>query len=259
LLVLENVFYGYPGGAAAVRGLTLAIARGEWVALMGANGCGKSTVARLACGLIEPDAGKVARPRVGYVAQDPEANIVGETVLEDVAWNVAPRGEQAALGRVAESLALVGLSGYEGRSMWSLSGGELQRTAVAAALAQGAEALVLDEPTSHLAGPDGQEFCKRLKAIVTSRKLAVLYVTHRPEEARFADRVVVLAHGRIALEARPAGALFRRALLGMLGLRADLAISAKRVLDQRRRAANRAAGEDVFERLVERTCSGLIE
>ena len=257
LLQFKNVSYGYEGRPDAVRNLTFNVERGEWVALMGANGCGKSTVARLACGLLQPVEGVVRAPRVGFVAQDPEANIVGDTVIDDVAYGIGSRIEsRERLERVESCLELVGLSGSGQRSMQSLSGGELQRAAVAAALAADVELLVLDEPTSHLPRPDGLAFAQTMQRAAARRSFGLLYITHHPEEARFADRVIVLARGRIALEGRPEQVLFRRELLGSLGVRPDLRLCVERVLAMRGCLDSGPSGNG-YERLVERICSAL--
>ena len=272
MLRFENVTFGYGGGPESLRGVSFAVQPGEWVALMGANGSGKSTAAKLACGLLQPSEGRVFSPRVGYVAQDPEANIVGDRVFDDVACSVAGEAHGPDLVRRVEAcLGLVGLFGYGERLTRALSGGELQRVAVAAALASEADLIVLDEPTSHLPRQEGLAFLRDLRQAAKARLFSLLLVTHRPEEARFADRVVVLARGRIALEGPPEEVLSRPGLLAALGVSPDLALCVERLLGVQRAAdpavhprsssksiAERSAGRGGdYERLVELVCSAL--
>lgn len=197
-----------------LRGVSFALARGQWLALMGESGAGKSTIARLACGLADPTTGQVAAARAAYVAQDPQANIIGERVEEDVGLALAPK-EASLLERqtaIHAALDAVGLAWAKERRMATLSGGELQRVAIAGALAQRAELLVLDEPTSHLSTEAARQFWSVVEPALRQAGTAVLLITHRLQEAKMADRIALLSCGRIAV-AGPAAKVARRPLL----------------------------------------------
>ena len=146
-----------------LKGATLSVAEGELVALIGANGAGKSTIARIACGSVDVQRGSVLmdgspadaealRRRCGYVRQDPESQLVAPVVFDEVAFGPCNLGlpEDEVRDRVARSLVSCGLGGYERRLVAELSGGELQRVAIAGVLAMGPGYLVLDEVTSQL-------------------------------------------------------------------------------------------------------------
>lgn len=237
MIVFDDVSYVYPAaeeGAAALDGVTFSVGAGEHVAVLGANGSGKSTLVRLANGLLSPSGGRVTvdgmdtqdpdrawdiRSRVGMVFQDPDNQIVATTVEEDVAFGPENLGVPAPelRVRVDEALDAVGLTGLEPREPHQLSGGQRQRLAIAGALALRPSYLVLDEPTSML---DLQGRADVLSAI--RRQIAagrgVLHVTHHLADASAADRVIVLAEGRIAYAGHPGGIVGDEEGLAPLGL-----------------------------------------
>ena len=223
---------------------------------MGANGSGKSTVARLACGHVTPTAGTVLRRRVAYVAQDPQANIVAERVGADVAFGIgtdAEVGEQDR--RVRRALEIVDMLWAIDRPMSSLSGGELQRVALAGAVAARAELLILDEPTAHLPPREARLFWEAVQSSSSVHSPGILYATHRPQEARFAHRVAVLSYGRVALAGPPGEVMWRFDLLDVLGVRPDVALGAWRILQGGR--SDGPIPDDLDERVKDALCSAL--
>jgi ABC-type Fe3+/spermidine/putrescine transport system ATPase subunit len=211
------------GPVEAVRGVDFAVAPGETVALLGPSGCGKSTVLRLVSGLVEPDAGELRwdgaslrgvpayRRRFGMMFQDfalfPHLN-----VYDNVAFGLRmARRPPAEVGaRVLELLALVGLSGFAGRDVAELSGGEKQRVALARALAPRPRLLMLDEPLGSLDRALRERLLAELAVLLKSAQQAVLYVTHDQEEAfAVGDRVVLMRAGTVAQVDTPLG-LYRR-------------------------------------------------
>jgi energy-coupling factor transport system ATP-binding protein len=204
--VLSGVSYRYPGADEdALSGLSLSVGAGEFVAVVGPNGSGKSTLARLLAGS-EPTTGSVTRPgspglgRTGgtaIVLQRPESQILGVRVADDVVWGLSPDGDPVD---VAALLETVGLSGMEERDTSTLSGGELQRLALAAALARRPRLLLSDESTAMVDAEGRRALVALLGELPRSRPMTVVHVTHREEEAAVADRVIHLRAGRVSTE-----------------------------------------------------------
>ncbi|HEY8532214.1 MAG TPA: ATP-binding cassette domain-containing protein [Limnochorda sp.] len=228
LLQAEGVVHRYPGPTGpvtALDGLSLSVARGEWVAVAGPNGSGKSTLARVLGGLLPYQDGAIwlegerltpeahhLRSRVGLVFQDPENQVVGSTVEEDVAFgpeNLGLPTEEIAR-RVDAALNAVGLVGLRHRATRALSGGQRQLLAIAGALALEPDLLILDEPTAMLDASGQDAVLSAVLHANRERGVAVLWMTHRMEEALAADRLVILQHGRVAAQGPPCAVLAGR-------------------------------------------------
>jgi biotin transport system ATP-binding protein len=206
------------GDVAAVNGVSLSIADGEYLILTGPNGAGKTTLVRHFNGLLLPDEGEVlvndrpvcedlvaARTSVGMVFQNPRDSFVAATVGGDVAFGPenlgVPRSEIDR--RVASALDAVNMGGRREERIDDLSGGEQARVAVAGALAMEPDHLVLDEPFAGLDWPARQSAMDRLSALSTAGT-GVVAVTHDlRDHLDLADRVVVMNDGAIALDAPP--------------------------------------------------------
>jgi len=206
--------------------VTFEVRAGEYVGVVGPNGGGKSTLARLLNGLHRGDAGLVrvagldpaaepfeVRKKVGVLFQNPDNGLVAPFVEDDVAFGLENLGveRREMRGRVAAAIRAVGLSGYERREPHALSGGEKQRVALAGLLATDAEVLVLDEPTSMLDANGRREVLERLRALQGSK--TVLHITHHLEELLDADRILVLNAGRLVAEVGPGRLIFDADLL----------------------------------------------
>ncbi len=183
---VQDVSFAY-GERPVLDGASLELRRGEIVALTGPNGIGKTTLAKLVAGLLEPDAGKVERlGRVAYLSQDPGRYLIRERADEEVALAVG-----GDLNRARQSLAAVGLSGLEHRHPRDLSSGERERLALAAVLVTDPDVLVLDEPTRGIDPVRKGELARLLRA--DSDRRATLVVTHDLVFAGdVADRIVPL-------------------------------------------------------------------
>ncbi len=204
---LRQVHFRY-GTHEALRGIDLSLRAGQFVAIVGDNGSGKSTLARILAGA-QPTDGEVQRPGsvglgrhggVALIGQRPDAQVLGLCVRDDVTWGL-PAGHTVD---VENLLATVGLAGMGDRDTATLSGGELQRLAVAAALAREPRLLISDESTA-MVDPDGRAQLIRLFAELPQRwPMTVVHITHNAGELTSADRVVQLAHGRVVAEYEPA-------------------------------------------------------
>lgn len=237
---LDGVCVAYDGRT-VVRDVTLAVADGERVSLLGPSGSGKSTLLRVIAGLRNPTSGCVRlagsdatgvptyRRGVGLVFQD-GALLPHRDVAGNVAYGLEVAGFARAgrAARVAELLELVGLGGLQHRSVDTLSGGEAQRVALARALAPRPRALLLDEPLGALDGPLRDRLQDDLRTLFQQLGLTVIHVTHDVGEAfAFGDRVAVLLDGALAQVAAPAD-LWRApadarvaAFLGMRNIECD--------------------------------------
>jgi len=225
-LAIEGVTYRYPGAPApALCDVTLRLEPGELVLLAGRSACGKSTLLRASSGLVPHfhggeieggiavagvDAlasgpGELASV-VGYVAQDPETQVVSTTVAAEIELPLEMRGDApAARARAVEEVALaLAIPHLLGRAVDTLSGGELQRVALAAALVTRPSLVLLDEPTSQLDPVAGDELIWLLRRLNEEWGVTILLAEHRLERClAAADRVVAMASGSIAFDGRP--------------------------------------------------------
>lgn len=212
----RDIRYRYPGSSRdALSGVSLDVAPGEFVVLLGANGSGKSTLSRLLarslelqCGSIEVDGRNLqASTRdgcVGYVRQDPESQFVAPIVFDEVAFGPCNLGLSAeeVRKRVHEALVDCRLARFEDRAVDTLSGGEKQRLALAGVLAMHPRYLVLDEVMSQLGDASRSSLRSVLRGLAR-RGVGILLVSHNPQEAAYADRVAVLEAGRLVWEGTP--------------------------------------------------------
>ncbi|MCH5296302.1 MAG: energy-coupling factor transporter ATPase [Ruminococcus sp.] len=204
----------------AVDGVSLDIKKGEFVALLGHNGCGKSTMAKHFNAMLVPDSGKVyvdgddtsdeektydIRRKVGLVLQNPDNQLVASIVEEDVAFGPENLGvpPQEIRVRVDEALKAVDMYEYRKNAPFKLSGGQKQRIAIAGVLAMQTECIVLDEPTAML-DPNGRnEVMSTLIKLNKEKNMTVVLITHYMDEAVLADRVIVMDSGKILTQGKP--------------------------------------------------------
>ena len=220
MIQTENLGFRYsPKEVLALSRINLTIEPGEYIALIGPNGCGKTTLVKHWNALLTPSEGKVwvdrldtadpslqaeIRRRVGMVFQNPDHQIVGMTVEEDVAFGPGnlelPSAEIQR--RVDSSLATVGLNSYGQRPPHSLSGGEKRLVAIAGVLAMDPQYMIFDEPTSYL-DPWSRGIVLRTIQGLNRQGMAVIHITHNMEEILQAHRVVVLNQGQILFQGTP--------------------------------------------------------
>lgn len=223
IISLSHVTYAYPNSdVPALRDLSLTINKGEWVAIIGHNGSGKSTFAKLLNYLLAPDEGEITvndvvateenmwtiRDMVGMVFQNPDNQFVGATVADDVAFGMENRGvpRDEMITRVDAALEEVQMMPFADREPARLSGGQKQRVAIASVLALQPKILILDEATAML-DPTGR---REMIALVHELKarmgddLTVISITHDIDEAASADRVMVINDGELVETGLPA-------------------------------------------------------
>ena len=209
-LELKNIRKGFSNEEEVLKGISLAIEKGEFITLLGSSGCGKTTTLRIIAGLEMPDAGQVFLDGKDVTALNPEDRDVN-TVFQNYAlfphMNVAdnigyglrlkkvPRTEIRR--RVKEMLELVQLPGYEKRKPSELSGGQKQRVAIARSLIYQPAILLADEPTGNLDRKNSQETMELLKFSNQQYQQTILLITHDEKIALMADRILTLEDGKI--------------------------------------------------------------
>jgi energy-coupling factor transport system ATP-binding protein len=231
LIDIQSVTYRYPVPttarledqhvAPALKSISLQIPPGEYVALLGHNGCGKSTLARHCNALLLPDEGRVQvegmdtrdatkqsliRARVGMIFQNPDNQLIATVVEDDVAWSLTVLGFPAAeiRQRVDEALEAVGIAHLRYLPPHKLSGGQRQRLAVAGILALRPRCIIADEATSMLDPVSRQEIGQLFAQLHRDLGLTIIMVTHLLEEATLAQRVVLMERGQIIDQGTPA-------------------------------------------------------
>ena len=204
----------------ALSGVSLAVEKGEFVALLGHNGCGKSTVAKHFNAMLLPTSGKVfvdgmdtteealkyeIRRRVGLVLQNPDNQLVASIVEEDVAFGPENLGvpPKEIRQRVDDALKAVEMYDYRLAAPYKLSGGQKQRVAIAGIIAMQPECIVLDEPTAMLDPRGRTEVLDTIHKLNRELGITIVLITHYMDEAVTADRVVVMDSGRILTEGTP--------------------------------------------------------
>lgn len=211
-----DVSFTYPDGTVALQEIDMSISSGEIVAVLGANGSGKTTLFQLFNGLLQPSSGevfikglhvekknfKLIRRMVGMVFQDPDDQLFTNTVKQEITYGLLNLGtpKEEIPETVKWALSVVGLEGHEGKSPYSLSGGEKKRVALASVLAMKPEVLVLDEPTASLDPKGVAQLVKLLKKINHDLNVTMVFAAHDVDIVPLlADRVYILNEGRIKI------------------------------------------------------------
>lgn len=219
----------------AVKDLSLEIQQGEFIAILGHNGSGKSTFAKLLNALLEPTKGTITiegmntgeteevwniRKNAGMIFQNPDNQIIGTMVEEDVAFGPENLGvpTEEIISRVAGALETVGMTAYSQQSPHRLSGGQKQRVAIAGVLAMQPKCIIFDESTAMLDPQGRKEVLQAAHTLNQEKNITVLYITHDMDEIIDADRVLVLHHGELVLEGTPVEAFRSKEQLKEYGL-----------------------------------------
>ena len=240
VIAVENLTYDYPGSeetpsVQVFEGLNLEIEEGSFVAVLGHNGCGKSTLAKHFNAILLPTGGSVhvygldtqdealllaIRQQVGMVFQNPDNQIVANVVEEDVAFAPENLGVPPAeiRARVDEALRLVGMFQYRTHAPHMLSGGQKQRIAIAGVIAMRPKCIVLDEPTAMLDPQGRKEVLATIRRLNREQNITVVLITHHMPEAVLADRVVIMSDGGILTDGTPKEVFTQVELLRAAGL-----------------------------------------
>ena len=225
IISVENLAYTYPGlddqpGVVVFENMNLKVEEGTFVAILGTNGCGKSTLAKHFNSILLPSGGKVyvcgidtaneerimqVRRNVGMVFQNPDNQIVANVVEEDVAFGPENLGISSPeiRHRVNKALKQVGMYEYREHAPHLLSGGQKQRIAIAGVIAMEPKCIVLDEPTAMLDPKGRREVMETITRLNREKGITVVLITHHMDEAAQAQRVIVMHKGQVALDGTP--------------------------------------------------------
>ena len=242
IISVENLAYTYPGiddqpGVVVFEDMNLKIEQGTFVAILGTNGCGKSTLAKHFNSILLPSGGKVyvcgidtsneerimqVRRNIGMVFQNPDNQIVANVVEEDVAFGPENLGISSPeiRHRVNKALKQVGMYDYREHAPHLLSGGQKQRIAIAGVIAMEPKCIVLDEPTAMLDPRGRREVVETIGRLNKEKGITVVLITHHMDEAAKADRVVVLHKGKVTADGTPEEVFSQVELLHNIGLAA---------------------------------------
>ena len=217
----EGIRFRYtPESPWAVDGASVSVDKGEFVAVLGANGCGKSTLAKHFNAILLPEAGTVLvegmntadeehlydiRQKVGMVFQNPDNQIVATVVEEDVAFALENLGVPPAeiRARIDDAMKLAGIYKHREKAPHKLSGGQKQRVAIAGVIAMRPDCLVLDESTAMLDPRGREKVMETIRHLNRDYGITVVSITHYMDEAAQADRVVVMSEGKVVMEGTP--------------------------------------------------------
>lgn len=220
ILQVKNLNFSYEEGVPTIRDVSFSVEEGSYTAIIGHNGSGKSTVAKLIAGLLDKSSGEITidglelnlknlnaiRSRVGVVFQNPDNQFIGSTVRDDIAFGLenhcVPHDEME--GIIDTYAAKVGMTKYLDHEPTHLSGGQKQRVAIAGVLAMKPKILIFDEATSMLDPQGRQEIRRVTKQLHEDRGLTILSITHDIDEVASSDQVIVMAGGRCVMQGTPA-------------------------------------------------------
>jgi len=241
MLEVNNVTFNYSKQGEqetppAVREVSLRIAEGETVAIIGHNGSGKSTLVKLLAAILRPDSGSIVidglrtdaggeaiwtiREHVGIVFQNPDDQLVANSVIDDIAFGPEnlglPRVEIEE--RVQEAMAVLGLEAYAQMPINELSVGQKQQVAIAGVLAMRPRYLILDEPTTMISGKIARQMLETVQRLAQERGISVIHITHFMQEVTSFQRVIVMHEGQVLMDGTPTTVFARADELQAVGL-----------------------------------------
>ncbi|MBQ6356013.1 MAG: energy-coupling factor transporter ATPase [Solobacterium sp.] len=267
LIEVKDLCFAYEGDTLAVDHVSFSVPEGQYVTIIGHNGSGKSTVAKLLAGLLEKKSGSIVidglelnqknlhqlRSRIGIVFQNPDNQFIGSTVRDDIAFGLenhcVPQEQMDDI--ISEFSSRVGMSEFLDKEPTHLSGGQKQRVAIAGVLAMAPKILIFDEATSML-DPQGKDEIKRVIMDLHRKSgLTILSITHDIDEVTSSDSVLVLAEGKVALTGTPAEVFSQEKMLKKIRLDIPFSLKLADELNKRGVSVNR---ELTMEGLVKELC-----
>ena len=231
---VKNLFFTYEEGTMTINDATFSVESGSYTTVIGHNGSGKSTIAKLLLGLLEKKSGTILidgiemseenlkdiRKHIGIVFQNPDNQFIGSTVRDDIAFGLenqcVPQEEMD--GIIEEYAERVGMTDFLEREPTQLSGGQKQRVAIASVLAMKHDILVFDEATSMLDPSGKRDINSLINDLHKDRNLTVISITHDIEEVAQSDNVIVIDHGKVAMVGTPKKVFKNEALMNKMQL-----------------------------------------
>lgn len=247
IIDVQDIWFRYPEEENWVlKGIDFSLKQGEWVTILGGNGSGKSTFAKLLNGLLVPSRGYLSvfgispksedeiwniRQKVGMIFQNPENQIVAMTVEDDIAFGLENLGVEPAEmeQRIDEVLEQLGISEYRKSEPHKLSGGQKQRLAIAGVLAMRPQVMIFDESTSML-DPQGAADVLGIMRSLQQQGISIIHITHEMDEVYYSDRILVFKHGKIKKEGTPREVLSDVNVLNEAGLIPPFAVRVRDAL-----------------------------
>lgn len=246
IIKVENLCFEYEPGLKTIHNISFQIKKGEYVAILGHNGSGKSTIAKLLIGLLEKKSGNIIidhkelnlenlykiREKIGIVFQNPDNQFIGATVRDDIAFGLEniciPREKMDEL--IERYAKRVRMDQFLDHEPTKLSGGQKQRVAIAGILAMSPSIIILDESTSMLDPRGRKEINELIRKLKEDKEMTIISITHDIEEAKNADRILLLNKGEIVGDDQPETLLMNEKLLLDLHLDTPFALKVSRKL-----------------------------
>lgn len=246
IIKVENLCFEYEPGLKTIHNISFQIKKGEYVAILGHNGSGKSTIAKLLIGLLEKKSGNIIidhkelnlenlykiREKIGIVFQNPDNQFIGATVRDDIAFGLEniciPREKMDEL--IERYAKRVRMDQFLYHEPTKLSGGQKQRVAIAGILAMSPSIIILDESTSMLDPRGRKEINELIRELKEDKEMTIISITHDIEEAKNADRILLLNKGEIVGDDQPETLLMNEKLLLDLHLDTPFALKVSRKL-----------------------------
>ena len=222
IVICENIKFNYLGDEKKIilNNVSIAIQKGSFVSVLGRNGSGKSTLAKLIDAIVLPKSGDIwvaginskmndskeaLREHIGIVFQNPDNQIVANTVCEDIAFGLENMGIEPneMNNRIDEALQAVDMTNYKNWDVNRLSGGQKQRIAIAGIIVMRPECIILDEPTAMLDPKGRKEVLETIYKLKNAHGITTILITHLMEEALQSDRIILLSNGSILMDGNP--------------------------------------------------------
>ena len=267
IIKINDLSFEYEAGLKTIDHISFEINKGDYVAILGHNGSGKSTIAKLLIGLLEKKSGSIivngnelnlenlykVRDNIGIVFQNPDNQFIGATVRDDIAFGLentcVPQGKMDEI--INTYAAKVGMSDFLDHEPTKLSGGQKQRVAIAGILAMAPSIIILDEATSMLDPMGRREINGLVKQLNQEKDITIISITHDIEEAKNADQVIMLNHGKIVSLGDPKQILSDEEMLVKCELDIPFALKVAKGLDKLQIKTSKSLKEEV---LIQELC-----